>query len=58
MALASDGAGNLTPIALGAPGNTSTNIPPGAGQVLATAMDAMVASISTPALRNVYVGGY
>ena len=58
MALAADGAGNLTPIPLGVAGNTTGNIPPGAGQVLATAMDSMIASVSIPALRNVYLGGY
>lgn len=48
MPLASDGAGNLT----------YAGAAPAAGTVLATAMDSLSGSISTPALRNVYLGGF
>lgn len=48
MALASDGAGNLT----------YAGASPAAGTVLATAMDSLVTAISIPALRNVYLGGF
>ena len=58
MPLAADGAGNLTPINQGLPGNTTNNIQPGAGQVLATSLDFLTTGISTPVLRNVWVGGY
>ena len=58
MPLAADGAGNLTPINQGILGNTTTNIPPGAGQVLATALDSLGSGISIPVLKNVYLGGF
>jgi hypothetical protein len=58
MPLAADGAGNLTPINQGLPGNTTNNIQPGSGQVLATSMDFLTTGISTPVLRNVWLGGY
>lgn len=48
MALAADGAGNLT----------YAGASPAVGTVLAIAMDSMGASTSTPALKNVYLGGY
>lgn len=48
MALASDGAGNLT----------YAGASPAAGTVLATAMDSLSGSISTPALKNTYLGGF
>ncbi len=48
MPLQADGAGNLTPVALGA----------AAGITLATAMDSLGSGISIPVLRNVYLGGY
>jgi hypothetical protein len=54
MPLQSDGGGYLTGINLG---TTSTNIPL-PGQVLATSMDFIASGVSTPVLRNVYVGGY
>jgi hypothetical protein len=58
MPLASDGGGNLTPIAQGLQNNVTTNPPPLPGQVLATAMDFLTTSISVPVLRNVWLGGY
>jgi hypothetical protein len=58
MPLAADGAGNLTTINQGTFGGTGAGLPPLPGAVLATAMDTMVASVSIPALRNVYVGGF
>lgn len=48
MPLAADGAGNLT----------YAGASPGAGTVLAIAADSMSAGVSTPALHNVYVGGF
>lgn len=48
MPLGSDGSGNLTAVPLGS----------AAGVVLATAAGSLAASTSTPALVNVYVGGY
>lgn len=48
MALAADGAGNLT----------YAGASPAAGTVLATALGSLAGSTSTPTLVNVYVGGY
>lgn len=48
MALSADGAGNLT----------YAGASPNAGTVLATALDNMAGSISTPALKNTYIGGF
>lgn len=48
MALASDGAGNLT----------YAGASPTAGTVLGIALDNMAGSISTPALKNTYIGGF
>lgn len=58
MPLAADGAGNLTSINQGTFGGTGAGLPPLPGQVIATSMDSMVASVSNPALRNVYIGGF
>jgi hypothetical protein len=58
MPLAADGGGNLTPINQGVPGGSGAGLQPGAGQVLATAMDFLAANISIPVLRNVWLGGY
>lgn len=54
MPLASDGAGNLTPVAQG----TSIANAPVPGTVLATAMGPVAVSISVPVLTNVFLGGY
>lgn len=58
MPLAADGAGNLTSINQGTPGGTGAATPPPPGTILATAMDALAASVSIPQLKNVFVGGY
>ena len=55
--LGADGAGNL--MLVSTPALNSTNVAVAApGQVLARALGPLAASISTPTLVNVYVGGY